>query len=473
MPLFALACSAQAAGVTGYYEGSLDGRLPVRMYLSETAQSLSGYYLYVRVGRPIYLQGSLANDGGIHLEEYDAAKPGKSSGAFDGQVRKDGELRGTWAADPKKKSLAFQLKPALDAAERARKYYEGEDVDVDAGKALQFAKEALWAGRPSGLCGEIQYELGGLKKEGVNIFDCYKLESPDYRDPLHDGSPKANMAFLLLVGCDVKQDLAQAKKLADDAGDESTGPVDAVEAWFDEHGTEEDVKAPETGCGEGPSRFRWNNTLSGGYRASLGEDRSSNAEEDHLAEVRTQNKLGRQNRPALETFTTAWDNYCGKADGFAYASGEFTGQEPSANLDLGQRQAEAYIKNEILSSLISRTPIKAATVLKKGALKKSQEDALALWALSKARETYRSSHDGIADDNVGIQTLVPAAAADLRLADWKELCESADALKQSTEELFKAVAQDPAQGSVVGEWAANEYLQDQIENVKYSETHDW
>jgi hypothetical protein len=117
-PVLALILIALLAKERGYlpgtftrvYRGTIN-ELPVRMTLTRKQDRLTGSYEYVRVGKPLAIQGSLNAEEGFTLDEFDDA--GKKTGSFNGDFRTPNRMEGSWSKPGSEKELYFFAEEAV------------------------------------------------------------------------------------------------------------------------------------------------------------------------------------------------------------------------------------------------------------------------------------------------------------------------------------------------------------------------
>lgn len=117
-----------------FYTGTLDGRLPIQMELSQSSDIApwQGSYFYVNpkaMGERILLDGSMDNQGQFQLSEFVEKDEEKSiTGAFGGTANRDrSELRGTWRSADGTRSMPFELR--LTA--RYRQHTATKDIRIE------------------------------------------------------------------------------------------------------------------------------------------------------------------------------------------------------------------------------------------------------------------------------------------------------------------------------------------------------
>jgi hypothetical protein len=120
--LVLLACAlAQTSGAaeapTAYTLQGHVGTSAVRMELDRSDNQLHGSYVYVKIGKPLLLEGSIEDDGAVKLEESHAAD--FTMGSFKGTLAANGTFSGMWTQPPRfgvppppDKILPFSLTPA-------------------------------------------------------------------------------------------------------------------------------------------------------------------------------------------------------------------------------------------------------------------------------------------------------------------------------------------------------------------------
>jgi len=100
---------------------------PITMQLVITNNEITGYYYYDRVGDPLNLQGSLRNDGTIHLEVTSPDDYEKTIESFVGRFSAANTIAGTWVMLKNNKKLSFLVnESAQSSASISVKNYEFE-----------------------------------------------------------------------------------------------------------------------------------------------------------------------------------------------------------------------------------------------------------------------------------------------------------------------------------------------------------
>jgi hypothetical protein len=96
---------------TRFFKGSIGDTLGLQMKLVRDGDKLTGSYFYQKVGKKIDVRGSVAKDGNLVLEEFDAG--GKQTGVFKGtwKTANDAaiEISGDWTRPNGDKKSAFSL----------------------------------------------------------------------------------------------------------------------------------------------------------------------------------------------------------------------------------------------------------------------------------------------------------------------------------------------------------------------------
>jgi hypothetical protein len=136
-----------------HYSGALNKTIKIEADLLFSEESISGFYFYDKVGKPIELSGGL-NAGRIAaLSERDEA--GKATGSMNGSFGKDfASFSGTWKSPDGSKSFPVSLSEdysasaGLDAFTILRE--EALDPEADASPAVSYFGRALAVrGRPA------------------------------------------------------------------------------------------------------------------------------------------------------------------------------------------------------------------------------------------------------------------------------------------------------------------------------------
>ena len=100
---------ANAVGVAGKnYAGSIAGKYPITMRLWREGTALTGSYAYTKVGQDIRIAGSLQANGTFYLQELD--DKGQVTGYFEGIIRTDGNIKGSWRKPGSDKTLSLALR---------------------------------------------------------------------------------------------------------------------------------------------------------------------------------------------------------------------------------------------------------------------------------------------------------------------------------------------------------------------------
>lgn len=126
--------SAPAESQTALYAGTIGKSARVLMQLTRDGDQLAGDYVYVRIGEPIDLAGTLAADGRVALAETaQSATTGRFEGAFKGDNASSFE--GVWRDPEGKRSLEFKLRKAADCVDQTIE---------KKGKLWSFTGEVSW-----------------------------------------------------------------------------------------------------------------------------------------------------------------------------------------------------------------------------------------------------------------------------------------------------------------------------------------
>jgi len=86
--------------------GTLGTGINIVMELLIEKMKISGFYYYTKVGKTISLEGQIAGDGSLEINEY--PEPETTTGTFLGTF-KEGVFAGTWENDERSKKLSFSL----------------------------------------------------------------------------------------------------------------------------------------------------------------------------------------------------------------------------------------------------------------------------------------------------------------------------------------------------------------------------
>ncbi|MBS0532593.1 MAG: hypothetical protein JSR72_00915 [Proteobacteria bacterium] len=94
-----------------YLSGTI-GSAPVLLMIERNDEALSGWYLYLRQGKQIRLEGKVAADGAFTLDEFGRAASQKT-GQFDGRIA-SGQWTGTWRKPEQQAMLPLRLTESAD-----------------------------------------------------------------------------------------------------------------------------------------------------------------------------------------------------------------------------------------------------------------------------------------------------------------------------------------------------------------------
>lgn len=96
----------------GDYIGAI-GNLPITLSIRLIDGKIEGTYRYKKRSRDakLFLQGSVLDDGSLHIVEYPEKNKPRSTGSFDASMV-DGIWRGTWKSADEKRTLSFFAVPA-------------------------------------------------------------------------------------------------------------------------------------------------------------------------------------------------------------------------------------------------------------------------------------------------------------------------------------------------------------------------
>ena len=109
--LLALAAPTPAAAHPLYLTGTI-GTAPVLLMIERSDEVLSGWYLYLRQGKQIRLEGRVAADGAFTLDEF-SGPASQKTGQFDGRIAQ-GQWSGNWRKPDQQASLPLRLSESAD-----------------------------------------------------------------------------------------------------------------------------------------------------------------------------------------------------------------------------------------------------------------------------------------------------------------------------------------------------------------------
>src|SRR5579884_129634 len=89
------------------FTGSIGGKYPIQMMLGKIDNSLSGRYMYVKVGQWLTIDGSMDGTKTVVLREND--DNGKQTGIFTGRFTRGNVLEGTWTKPDGRDPMPFRL----------------------------------------------------------------------------------------------------------------------------------------------------------------------------------------------------------------------------------------------------------------------------------------------------------------------------------------------------------------------------
>lgn len=89
------------------FTGSIGGKYPIQMMLGKIGDSLSGRYMYVRIGQWLTIDGSINAAKTVVLREND--DNGKQTGLFTGRFTRVGMLEGTWTKPDGSDPMPFRM----------------------------------------------------------------------------------------------------------------------------------------------------------------------------------------------------------------------------------------------------------------------------------------------------------------------------------------------------------------------------
>lgn len=110
--LLTLAAPTLAFAHPLYLSGTI-GTAPVLLMVERNDDALSGWYLYLRQGKQIRLEGKVAADGAVTLDEFSGPQS-KKTGRFDGRIA-SGTWTGTWRKPEQQATSLFRFGEASDA----------------------------------------------------------------------------------------------------------------------------------------------------------------------------------------------------------------------------------------------------------------------------------------------------------------------------------------------------------------------
>lgn len=127
------------------YAGTINGRYPIQMLLKREGKSIKGYMFYESAAAYISLQGTVAPEGVVTVQEVD--EKGKITGVFEGKLSEEG-FSGTWSSPDRKKRMPFRLNAVSSEAAAFSVQYRCEikeknfsqtlELKVDHGKVVNF-----------------------------------------------------------------------------------------------------------------------------------------------------------------------------------------------------------------------------------------------------------------------------------------------------------------------------------------------
>lgn len=89
------------------YEGMINGKLPIKMHIVNWGGgSLSGHYLYKKIGKKIDIYGEFTSDNEFSIKEYAGDK---HTGIFEGKFEDANKIKGTWSDPNGSKQFPFEL----------------------------------------------------------------------------------------------------------------------------------------------------------------------------------------------------------------------------------------------------------------------------------------------------------------------------------------------------------------------------
>jgi len=110
-PLLAFALPSLASAHPLYLSGTI-GNAPVLLMIERSDEALSGWYLYLRQGKQIRLEGKVAADGAFTLDEF-SGPASQKTGRFDGRIA-NGTWSGSWRKPDQPATLPLRLSESAD-----------------------------------------------------------------------------------------------------------------------------------------------------------------------------------------------------------------------------------------------------------------------------------------------------------------------------------------------------------------------
>jgi hypothetical protein len=132
--LFCFSFSLMAKRISfSHYEGKINDKYAVEVQLSwDTTNNLNGSYHYIGKIEFIYLKGNISSDSVVKLTENGAS--------WNGKMKSDGSIAGTWKSDDGKKTFPFLLAKKSDATGVCLEYFAGESI-----ANYYFSNNKMWS----------------------------------------------------------------------------------------------------------------------------------------------------------------------------------------------------------------------------------------------------------------------------------------------------------------------------------------
>ncbi len=106
-----LAVDYQAQDFSGkVFSGTINNRYPIRMTLNRRRATITGSYLYTKVGKSISLRGEMQSDGIVML--FETNDKGENTGVFRGAFENDRRFLGTWSEPDGSRKMPFEVESA-------------------------------------------------------------------------------------------------------------------------------------------------------------------------------------------------------------------------------------------------------------------------------------------------------------------------------------------------------------------------
>jgi len=112
LTIVAMLAAPQLASAHPLYLTGTIGTAPVLLMIERDDTALSGWYLYLRQGKQIRLEGKVAADGAFTLDEFGGPKSQKT-GQFDGRIAR-GQWTGVWRKPEQQATLPLRLTEGAD-----------------------------------------------------------------------------------------------------------------------------------------------------------------------------------------------------------------------------------------------------------------------------------------------------------------------------------------------------------------------